>query len=267
MKHSTVWQKFTLPIFSLFFLVASYFVNISNEKPLMFISKQDQSVNFNASLFTYFNLGLKRLISSSLWVSTIVESDIDHYKKKDLNSWMFLRFDSISKIDPRFYENYTFGGIYLSIIKDDIPGASSIYKSGLAVYPNDYSLLRDAGYHFYLEANDPKESFLIYTRLKNNFKLSHSVINRLAKLSAQTGDLASAYEMLTELQTHYPPNDLIGLKILEHRYSIRAEQDLNCLNVKKLKNCNLKDLEGNNYILRNGLFEAIREWKAFNYKK
>ncbi|MGZ3810010.1 MAG: hypothetical protein ACXVCE_18140, partial [Bacteriovorax sp.] len=104
MKNSVLIQKIYLPLLSGLFLVAAYFVNINNEKPLMFISKQDQSINVNTSLITYVNLGLKRLISSSLWISTIIESDIEHYKKKDLNSWMFLRFNSIAELEPDFYE-------------------------------------------------------------------------------------------------------------------------------------------------------------------
>jgi len=93
---SNLFKKI-LPYASVGFLLAgAYAVNVHNEKPMMYISKQDQTINFDSTLYRYFNLGLKRLLSSTLWVSTIIESDIEHYKQKDLNSWMYLRFNIIS---------------------------------------------------------------------------------------------------------------------------------------------------------------------------
>jgi len=133
----------------------------------MFVSKQDSSINFNNNLYAYLNAGLKRFISSSIWISTILESDVEHYKSKDLNSWMYLRFNSISLLEPQFIENYRFGGVYLSIIKDDIVGASKLYRQGLAVYPDDYSLIKNASFHFYFEAKDVQSAYPLLKSSKN----------------------------------------------------------------------------------------------------
>lgn len=265
MKNNKFFQKTFLYFLSAIFLIAAYAVNLNNEKPLMFVAKQDQAINFNASLFNYLNLGLKRLISSTLWTSTILESDIEHYKKKDLNSWMFLRFNLIAELDPQFYENYSFGGPYLSIVKDDIEGASIIYKKGLRQYPNDYSLIKDASFHFYFEAKDKASSIEFFRRLKKFPQTPLYLQTSMARMEAAQGNLDAAMAMLTEMQSKYPLQTSMGARIFEYRYSIKAEVDLDCLNNKK-KNCSTIDLENRPYALRNNVFQAQREWTIYRPK-
>lgn len=265
MKNNKLFQKTFLYFLSALFLIAAYAVNLNNEKPLMFVAKQDQAINFNASLFNYLNLGMKRLISSTLWTSTIIESDIEHYKKKDLNSWMFLRFNLISELDPQFYENYSFGGPYLSIIKDDIEGASIIYKKGLIQYPNDYSLIKDASFHFYFEAKDKASSIEFFRRLKKFPQAPLYLQTSMARMEAAQGNLDAALAMLTEMQSKFPTNTAIGSRIFDYRYSIKAEIDLDCLKLKK-ENCSVLDLENKPYKLIDHSFKAQRAWIPYRPK-
>lgn len=265
MKNNKLFQKIFLYFLSAFFLITAYAINLNNEKPLMFVAKQDQAINFNASLFNFINIGLKRLISSTLWTSTILESDVEHYKKKDLNSWMFLRFNLISELEPQFYENYSFGGPYLSIIKDDIEGASIIYKKGLKQYPNDYSLLKDASFHFYFEAKDMTQSIDLFNKLKKFPQTPFYLQTSLTRLEAGQGNLLAALTMLNEMQIKFAPNTAIGLRIFDYRYSIKAEMDLDCLNNKK-GNCSTLDLENKPYKLVDHSFKAQRTWTLYRPK-
>ncbi len=269
MKNSRKISNTILILIALAFLSASYLAGKKYEKPFIFISKQDSGINLNDAFLSKFNLGYKRLISSIMWISTIIESDIDHYKKKDLNSWMFLRFNTISLLEPDFFENYSFGGMYLSIIKDDIPGASTIYQKGLKLFPNNLQLYKDAGFHFYFEAHDFKESYRIYKHLIELKDRSPITLNTFSRLEAQAGNLTLALKILDDFQTRYPPNTLIGFKIQEHRYSIKAEIDLDCLNRNNKisnKDCATKDLNGDQYIIQNGIYVAPIAWKAFRAK-
>lgn len=266
MKNRILFKNIFFLLLSVFFMTAAYTVNVNNEKPLMNVSKQDQSINFNSSLFKFVNLGLKRLISSTLWISTILESDIEHYKKKDLNSWMFLRFNSISELEPNFYENYAFGGIYLSIIKDDIPGASIIYNKGLSYYPNDYKLLRDSSFHFFYEAKDYSRAYQITQTIKNKFPSNASIVGMVSKLEAENGRLEDALATLDEFQKNYPKGNFIGDKIFQNRYALKAEIDLNCLNNLKKEDCSRYDLNGILYLKTNHGFIAQSEWKLYRRK-
>lgn len=260
-----LFHKTFLYFLSVLLLIAAYAINFNNEKPLMFVSKQEQAVNFNASLFNYLNLGLKRFISSTLWTSTILESDIEHYKKKDLNSWMFLRFNLISELEPKFYENYAFGGPYLSIVKDDIEGASIIYKKGLKQYPDDYSLIKDASFHFYFEAKDVASSQELFKKLKTFPKVPFYLQTSLTRLEAAQGNLDAALTMLNEMQEKFPIHTSFGLRIFDYRYSIKTELDLDCLNSKK-ENCSMVDLENKPYKLVGGSYKAQRPWSLYRPK-
>lgn len=263
----------TIPVFISFALFSlAYEINIKNEKPLMFVSAQENTTNLNASLFSYINLGLKRLISSTLWISTILESDIEHYKKKDLNSWMFLRFNSISELEPNFYENYSFGGVYLSIVKDDLDGASVIFNKGLIRYPTNFSLLRDASFHFFFEAKNFNRAYELTQVIKKYYPEKHVLIGMTAKLEAENGRLEDALATLSEYQKNYPVGSFIGDKIFQNRYALKAEIDLECLNKNPKQSCDLFDLKNIPYIKSANGFIAQAEWvpyrrKGFEVKK
>lgn len=269
MNISKCFKKHIELFFAIIFLMASFYVGKKYEKPFIFVPNQEKSLNVNDSLLLHFNLGLKRLISSTLWIATIIESDHDHYKNKDLNSWMFLRFNSISNLEPLFYENYAFGGPYLSIIKDDLPGASYIYDKGLSHYPDDFSLLRDSGFHYYFEVGDPKKAFSSYSKLRNNPRATTLMITTLARLESGNGDLEDAFHLL--MNQYVKINDkesFLAKKIMEFLYAIKAEIDLKCLNQHPgSKECSTKDVEGNDYVLKNGLYQAQRQWTAFKMRQ
>ena len=83
-------------------LVSSWHISQKIEKPALFVSKQQSSFNVDNKFWSNFHFGQKRLISSLYWIATILESDHEHYKGKNLNSWMFLRFNTISGLEPNF---------------------------------------------------------------------------------------------------------------------------------------------------------------------
>ena len=268
MNASLYFKKVTPLILAIPFLVLSNFINNQLTKPIIKVSMQDQTWNLNDKLTNHFNLGFKRLTSSSLWISTILQSDEEHYKKKDLNSWMFLRFKTISELEPLFYENYKFGGIYLSIVKDDLPGASYIYEKGLSYYPNDFDLLKNAAFHFNFEVGDLKKSYPLYLKLKHHPRTSGIMLNTLARLESENGNLEVAldilkdqYEQLDEMNKE----NFIGKSLREQLYSLKAEIDLDCLNSKK-DNCELKDYENNAYFFNGKKYVAKKDFLPFKYK-
>ena len=132
----------------------TYLLNNRFKKPILKVSKQDSAINVDQTILQIFSLGNQRFLSSLLWVQTLLESDIEVYKKRDLNSWMYLRFNSIINLDPYFYEAYKIGGQYLSVIKDDDLGAAKILKMGIEKFPNDFWLHYLLGFQYYFELGD-----------------------------------------------------------------------------------------------------------------
>ncbi len=267
MKNSKYLSNSLLYLILALSLISSYHISKKIEKPTLFITKQQSSFNLDNKFLSSFHLGQKRLISSLYWVATILESDHDHYKGKDLNSWMFLRFNTISILEPKFYETYAFGGPYLSIVKDDISGAGIIYSKGLTQYPDDYKLLRDAGFHFYFEAEDYVKAKKIYEKLSKHPNLHPLILSSFARLESASGNKEVAYNIiLTKYQELKSKPNFLTDALEKNLYALRAEMDLNCLNSHE-KGCRTKDFEGNSYLFINGKYKAQKEWVPYGIIK
>ncbi len=142
-------------------------------KPLVKISKQESAFNLKNDVVLLFNLGQKRLLSSWLWVLTLIEGDIEHYKGDPLNNWMFHRFNLIIELEPKFISAYKVGGQYLSIVKDDPVGAQVLLDAGFLIYPDDYWLNFLRGYNSLFEMgqkNKALESFKKMAEQTENIK-------------------------------------------------------------------------------------------------
>lgn len=248
-------------------LYSSFLISKKAEKPLLFITKQQSSLNIDNKFLKYFNLGQKRLVSSLLWIATILESDHDHYKARDLNSWMYLRFLSISNLEPEFLLTYTFGGPYLSIVKDDLEGASIIYDKGLSFYPEEFSLLRDAAFHYQFEKMDYNKSYPLYKKLQSFPHMNPIITSQLARLETQRGQPEVAFYLLKSMYDQLKDKDtILGRKVHENLYALKSEIDLTCLNSHK-SNCEYKDFDGYFYVKKNNVYGALKEWKPFRVKK
>lgn len=234
-----------------FFSVANIIAR-KKEPPTIVISKQDSTFNLKNNYWNYVNYGQKRLLSSLYWIATILESDHEHYKQKDLNSWMFLRFKTISELEPMFYQNYKFSGIYLSIVKDDLEGASYMYDKGLSFYPDDYYLLSNAAFHYRFEVKDQEKAYPIFLRLSQNHTLPAALVGSFAKLEA-SNDPQNALIVLSETQKQFTKDNAIYQKLEEYKNALQVKIDLKCLNEKR-SNCNKIDPEGRPYFLKEGKF-------------
>jgi hypothetical protein len=252
-------------IVSLIFIVLSGLVkNIQTLSPLS-IPKQSTALNFNHDILKIFSLGQSRLISDILWITTLLESDLIHYKKKDLNSWMFHRFNTISNLDPLFLRNYQFGGQYLNIIKDDIFGSKIIFERGLKYFPNDYDLNYHVGYLYAFEIQDFEKALSKYLLIKDNPKAPKFIKSLLTKLKFRsTNDLELAFELtLHNYQT--TKDSYLKSKLESDLYAIKATIDLYCLNNLKLE-CKTKDYFNESYILKDGKYSSKKEFKEYGLK-
>jgi len=244
---------------SLTFFAVANIVAKKKEPPTIVISKQDSTFNLKNNYWNYINYGQKRLLSCLYWIATILESDHEHYKQKDLNSWMFLRFKTISELEPMFYQNYKFSGVYLSIVKDDLEGASYMYDKGLSFYPNDYSLLTNASFHYRFEVKDQKKAYPLLVKLSKGHKIPVYLAGSLAKIQADINP-KDAFNVLVEVQKQFDKKSSIYKKLDEYKYALKAKFDLQCLNSKQ-RDCDKFDLENKPYKFKNGKFEAEKDIK------
>lgn len=231
--------------------------------PPVVISKQDSAINVSNNLLLFLNLGNKRFLSSLFWIKTLLDSDLDHYSKDDLNSWLYLRFKTIVTLDPNFKEAYQFGSLYLAIIKDDIQGAREMFELGLKKFPDDYMLNFNAGYHYYFEMGDQEKAVECFERLLNRPTTPSYLPSLIGRIKAETGDLETAYTLLISAYER-AKDERVKERYDRAIYALKAEIDLNCLNQRKGPCVQRTDFHGKAYIQdENGVFTAQEPWKPF----
>lgn len=261
-QKSKIVSYYLVFFLSLFVLAyTQYSLNTQTKKPKITISKQEEALNFNENFLHLLSFGQERLLSSLFWVHTLLESDIKHYKKKDLNSWMYLRFKTISVLDPYFYENYHFGGKYLSIVKDDLLGARDIYERGLEFYPNDFWLRFNNGFNYYFEMEEKEPGVRNFSVIEKHPKVAQFapyLPTMLARMRAERGEKKLAYDMLLEVYQNTDQESIFKERQKRRLYDLKAAIDLSCLN-RGEENCDKRDFKGRPYILKDG------EYRALNY--
>lgn len=245
---------------------AAGILNNQYDRPVLELSKQDTAINIQKDLLILMSAGNKRLITDLLWIQTLIESDLEHYKAKDTNNWMFLRFNTISILDPKFYENYLYGGLFLSIVKDDLVGADLHLDKGLRYYPDDYSLNYHAGFLNYYEIGDYEDGLKYLEKIVDHPRAPvffRSIVN---KLKLENGlDIREVYA-LVEYNYQSTPEGALKRRLEKDLYALKAEIDLECLN-KNESNCARVDLYGDTYEKQDGKFASRVKFLPYRLNK
>ena len=264
--------KFPILIIGTSLIVASYALTAKTPKIPITVSKQQSAINISPAYLNLVVFGHARLLSAILWIVTLIEGDIEHYKG-DKNSWMYYRFKTLANLEPKFYLNYFLGGQYLSIIKDDIKGADAIYRMGLSKYPNDFWLSYHAGFNAVFEMNDPERGLEYYDKIINKEKLRKyspnlvSLINRIRFTHGKIS-LMDAYRSILEVSQTLEANSHIHKHFQNTLHSIKTQIDLSCLNSQKnLLKCNKENSYGEPYIFKNNKWLSKRAWREFKFTR
>tara|TARA_Y100000780_G_C13696111_1_gene423188 strand:- start:80398 stop:81231 length:834 start_codon:yes stop_codon:yes gene_type:complete len=249
--------------------IAVYLLYPLTKKPGHDISQQIKAINFDSRIIKIASLGQHRMISSFLWIETLLNSDLEHYDEDDLENWMFLRFKTITDLDPYFYETYLYGGIYLSIIKDDEQGATYLYDHGLEKFPDDFYLNLNASFHYFYEIGEVEKSLKSLSKIYNDSRAPSFLPSLYARMQSTHGDLQSALALVFDLYKQTPVDSPLKDSYKKKIYALKAEIDLNCLNNNPKKtNCSKKDFYGNDYLRdENGVYKAKEKWELFRVKK
>ena len=248
-------SRFLLPSLTTLTFLATFYVGTLTKRHRIVIDNQEHAYTFRSDFLRYLGLGFKRVITDIIWIQTLLESDIAHYEKEDLKSWLYLRFLTIAELDPGFYENYRYGGQYLMIIKDDLRGADDLMRRGLEHYPNDYSLNWQMGYLHAIEMQDPKSAFPYFDRIKNDPRRPKIFDTFFAKIMVASLGQDDAYNLILETWKNLPKEDMSHQRLGGQLYALKAEKDLACLNSRQ-ESCSSHDFFGDPY------FNDGKIWKA-----
>ncbi len=134
----------------------------------------------------HFTFGYRLPMADSLWLRVLQNSDfcespntekaynagieldeVLKYKMKPSRchkGWVFSLMDKASDLDPRFRIVYSEGGTHLSIGVDDREGARIILDKGVEQFPNDWTILYKASYHYLFEIQDKAKAAELMAR-------------------------------------------------------------------------------------------------------
>lgn len=246
--------------------VSAGVLHVKYPLPPMNLSKQQTALNINKDAFRFLSIGNKRLLASQLWIQTLIESDLEQYQKRDLNNWMFLRFNTISELDPLFYENYLYGGMFLSIVKDDPPAAALIYEKGITHYPQDFKLHYNAGFNYYVEMNDYQKGLDHWLLIENHPQAPRTIKYIINKLKFETSHNYEAAIAFLNFQIETSSDEVLVKKLRQDLYSLTAQRDLECLN-RGEKNCSHVDIEGKPYIRNDNEWTSQKKFLPYKIFK
>lgn len=242
-------------IIPIIFLALAFSIQKNQTLPLIKIDKQTSALNVDLDFLKLATSAYTLLTTDLLWITTLMESDLEHYKDKDLNSWLFLRFKNITELDPHFLKAYQFGGKYLNIIKDDLEGSSYIFERGLEVFPDDYELISNAAFLYAFEYERTERAIELYSKAVTYPEAPNFFHSILAKLRYSKS--LNAKDAFLYLKNVYEQTEEGAFrdKLKKDLYSLKATIDLECLNAKR-DGCDKYDFDGDVYIYGNGQYKT-----------
>ena len=121
-----------------------------------------------------FHLGYRQILADSYWLRLLQdfaycsENEVrfedtispegrrmgPNRKYSCYKGWSYHMLDIILSLAPRFHYAAHMGPLSLSVVTDDIPGATEVFKIATKLFPNDWVIQYQAGYHFFLELED-----------------------------------------------------------------------------------------------------------------
>lgn len=141
--------SFELTLFAIC-AVALNFLYIDPDK-----TDQIQALMMPPPFVEQLNFGYRYVIADSLYMRAL--QDVRYCEKKvagnrcKAEGWLFQMFDLTGRLSPDFLSLFRIGGTLLSVIVNDIEGASKFFDRAVELYPNDWRIQFQAGFHAWIE--------------------------------------------------------------------------------------------------------------------
>lgn len=127
-------------------------------------------------------LGYKDILADGLWLRVIQDFDVcDQNRGVEGQSqidpdrifncergWVYSMIDVITHLAPRFRMPYATGATVLSVVVDDIRGATLIFDKALAQFPTDWSIQYRAAYHYLFENQNKEKAAQLLVKAARN---------------------------------------------------------------------------------------------------
>lgn len=204
-----------LLIFIFLSLGSLYALERKITKPSLNLTAEEMRSNLSGTFFNLFHLGQKRLLTSVMWIETLLNADHEDFVEDEGHSWLYYRFRNITLLDPYFYEAWSVGTQYLHVLKGEFEPAINYARDGLAFFPEDYWLHYHIAMIHIIELDRDQEAlpyldFLINHPRSHRHPAIHGIYYKILENENPKNEILQAiqqiYEELPEenpLKEHY----------------------------------------------------------------
>ena len=164
----------------------------------------------------HFTFGHPDLIADLLWIRAVQSMDycgstfttdepvaLGNNARICEKGWLFHMLDAATRVAPRYRVIYSRGAVNLSVVVNDFQGAGVIFKRGTEVFPEDWVIYYNAGYHELFDMNNPHGA-AEYMRLAGVYGAPNWATLLAAKLFDQAGQAEFGLQALGKFYGQEP---------------------------------------------------------------
>ncbi len=160
----------------------------------------------------HFSFGYHEVVADILWMRVLQDFDFCEKQLEENicvgNSWMFRMIDAITNLSPRFRMPYATGSLSLTVLVNDIEGASVIFDKAVKAFPNDWPILYRASYQALIEEKNNEKAAGLMLRAAQNGGPPW-LYEASARLYSEEGKMAVAEGILADLKANNESEELI----------------------------------------------------------
>lgn len=181
-------------------------------------------------------LGLRVVAADLIWIDAMIKADNAH--ESAAFTGLYRAFKAASELDPDNFQLHYVAGLYLSVIKNDVRGATVILREGAKrlesrgySWDKSWQLLFALGYNLIFEEEEVEEGGRWITKAAELPNAPGHVKSLAAHVSTERGRLEVAAGVLNDMYRRTKnPED--RQRIEQKMIAITANQDLLELNEK-----------------------------------
>jgi tetratricopeptide (TPR) repeat protein len=169
-----------------------------------------------------FSFGFSELMADLIWLRAIQDFD---YCEQEIaqkncqgNSWLYQMLDAAMNLSPKFRKPAAVGGLALTVLVNDMTGASKIFDRSVAAFPDDWAILYRASYHALYEEKDKLKAGKLLQRAAQ-LGGPEWLYQLASKLYTESGEKELAFRMYEDIKSQDLPEGI--LKTIRERLNIR----------------------------------------------
>lgn len=184
------------------FIIAAALLVVGVSKSVEGISGRNRKADImylpSSEAVRMFSLGYRNIVSDILWFKTVQYYGGYRMGKNSLRLFRHLA-DVITDLDPRFIFAYKLSAVIMAQDLGELEEGIEILRKGIENNPAEWSLAFEAGFLYYLDGNDYKESQRYFRLAADMPGADERAMRFAASAAARGGDVETSINMWRRL--------------------------------------------------------------------